>query len=148
MPIAALPPSTIKAIGCAQVLSDPASVVKELIDNALDARATAILVETAVNGLDVIQVRDNGLGIAPEDRAFVFRRYYTSKINGLSDLEAIGGTHFGFRGEALASAAEMSGGIVFTTRIAGESVATSLRVTRQGEILRYFKSFRLQYSAC
>ena len=137
MTIIALPPSTINAIGSTQALSDSASVVKELVDNALDAGASTIFVETAVNGIDVIQVRDNGHGIAPEDRALVFRRHCTSKISDLDDLETIGGTCLGFRGEALAGVAEMSGGIVLTTKIVGEPVATSLKISRQGEILRY-----------
>ena len=137
MPITSLPPSTINAIGSTQVLSDSASVVKELIDNALDADASTISIEVTVNGLDLIQVRDNGHGIISEDRALVFRRHCTSKISELGDIEKIGGTYLGFRGEALASAAEMSGAIVFTTRIAGEAVATRLKISRQGEIARY-----------
>ena len=133
MPIVALPPNTVRAIGSTQVLTDAASVVKELIDNALDAHASAIFVEISTNTLDVIQVKDNGHGIGPEDRDVVCRRYCTSKIRALEDLENIGGSSLGFRGEALASAAEMSGSIVVTTRVEGETVAVASRFGRQGE---------------
>ncbi|KAA6415918.1 MAG: hypothetical protein FRX48_00637 [Lasallia pustulata] len=133
MPIAALPPNAVRAIGSSQALTDAASVVKELIDNALDARASAIYVEISANTLDVIQVKDNGHGIGPDDRDMVCRRFYTSKIRDLADLENIGGSSLGFRGEALASAAEMSGGVVVTTRVEGEAVAVASKFGRQGE---------------
>lgn len=134
MSIAALPPSTVSILGSSQVLTDAPSVVKELIDNALDARATSVFVEISANTLDVIQVRDNGHGIAPQDRSLVCRRYCTSKIRDYSDLKDIGGTSLGFRGEALASAAELSGSIVVTTRIEGEDVAVTLKVSKKGEV--------------
>jgi len=135
MPIAPLPETTIRAIGSSQVLTDSASAVKELVDNALDARASSIAIEISTNALDVIQVKDNGHGIAPEDRALVCQRYCTSKIRDFSDVSKIGGNSLGFRGEALASAAEMSGSVVVTTRIEGEPVATSLTFDRSGKIL-------------
>ncbi|OCK74327.1 ATPase domain of HSP90 chaperone/DNA topoisomerase II/histidine kinase, partial [Lepidopterella palustris CBS 459.81] len=80
MSIQTLPSTTIKQIRSAQVLTDPGSVVKELIDNTLDARATAIFVEISANTLDAIQVRDNGHGIFPGDRAMLGRRHCTSKL--------------------------------------------------------------------
>ncbi|KAF2801869.1 uncharacterized protein BDZ99DRAFT_512743 [Mytilinidion resinicola] len=132
--IAALPPTTIKLIGSTQVLSDPSSVVKELIDNALDARASSIVVEISSNTLDVIQVRDNGHGIAPEDRPMAARRYSTSKIREFDDLKDVGGRWLGFRGEALASIAEMSGSLSIITRVEGEAVAVLLKIARNGEI--------------
>ncbi|MCJ1242852.1 hypothetical protein MMC30_000047 [Trapelia coarctata] len=135
MPIAPLPETTVRAIGSSQVLTDSASAVKELVDNALDARASSIVVEISTNVLDVIQVKDNGHGIAPEDRALVCQRYCTSKIRSFSDVSKIGGTWLGFRGEALASAAEMSGSVVVTTRIEGEPMATSLTFDRSGKLL-------------
>ena len=137
MPIATLPPDTIRAIGASQVLTDSASVVKELVDNALDARASAIFIEISSNGLDVIQVKDNGFGIAPVDRTLICKRYCTSKITGFEDIENIGGQSLGFRGEALASAAELSGFLVISTRVEGESTAVSLKVDRQGSIDTY-----------
>lgn len=137
MSIQALSENTVRAIGSSQVLTDPASLVKELIENAIDARATNISVETSANTLDVIQVRDNGHGIAPADRKMVCRRYCTSKIRDLADLKSVGGKSLGFRGEALASAAELSGGIGVTTRVEGEEVAVTLHVGHSGEVQRH-----------
>jgi DNA mismatch repair ATPase MutL len=108
--------------------------VKELIDNSLDAGASAIFVEISLNALDIIQVRDNGHGISPDDRRLAGNRHCTSKIQGLADLECIGGKSLGFRGEALASAAELSGSMVVSTRIEGEATAVSLTIGRRGEI--------------
>jgi DNA mismatch repair protein MutL len=145
MPIANLPPQTVRAICSSQVLTDPVSVVKELVENALDAGASAIFIDISLNALDVIQVKDNGHGIAPEDRALVCRRYCTSKIRDLDDLSRIGGTSLGFRGEALASAAELSESVTVLTRIEGEAFATSIKFDRLGEIIRY-ACFRVLFS--
>lgn len=136
MPIAALPKDTVRTLGSTQVLTDSASVVKELVDNALDARASSILVEISANALDILQVKDNGYGIAPIDRVLVCKRYCTSKIESFDDIASIGGDSLGFRGEALASAAEMSGSFIVTTKIEGEATATSLSIGRQGQIVR------------
>ena len=135
MSIKALPQTAVRAIGAAQVLTDSSAVVKELIDNALDARATSIAVEIHSNTIDSIQVRDNGHGIPPQDRPLVARRYCTSKLTDADELASIGGTSLGFRGEALASAAEMSGGMMVTTRVEGEQVATALKIDQQGEVI-------------
>ncbi|KAI4257447.1 MAG: hypothetical protein L6R42_005651, partial [Xanthoria sp. 1 TBL-2021] len=134
MTIAALPSQAVRAIGSTQALTDSASVVKELVDNALDAQSTSVAVEISTNTLDIIQVKDNGHGIAPVDRHLVCRRYCTSKIKDLNDLATIGGASLGFRGEALASALELSGGLTVTTRIVGEATAVSLKVGQNGEV--------------
>ena len=139
MPITALPENTVRAIGSTQTLTDSASLVKELIDNAIDGRATTISVELSANSLDDIRVKDNGHGIAPEDRSMICTRHCTSKIRDLKDLHAIGGQSLGFRGEALASAAEMSGRFTISTRIEGEETASELIFDRQGRITRYAK---------
>lgn len=133
MSIKALPPTTVRIIGSAQVLTDPASVVKELVDNALDAHATSVFVEISVNSLDIIQVRDNGHGIAPDDRALLCRRYCTSKIKDYSDLKELGGRSLGFRGEALASAAELSSSLLITSKVEGEAIAVALKINARGE---------------
>lgn len=135
MSIQALPQSTVRALGATQALTDPTSLVKELLDNALDANANSVAISISSNTLDVIQVRDNGHGIAPQDRPLVARRYCTSKICDDGDLKDIGGSSLGFRGEALASAAELSGSLLISTRIEGENVATSLRISQQGEVV-------------
>ncbi|GCB27714.1 PMS1 protein homolog 1 [Aspergillus awamori] len=135
MPIAALPLAAVRAIGSASVISDPCSIVKELLDNALDAAATSVLIEISQNTLDVIQVKDNGHGIPSTDHPFVCKRTFTSKIQSVEDLRSIGGKSLGFRGEALASAAEVSGGVTITTRVHHEPVGSSIRYSRIGELL-------------
>ena len=132
--IAALPPTTARQIGSGQVLVDPSSVVKELIDNALDSRAKSIFVDLTANTIDSIQVKDDGHGIPAEDRSLVCRRYCTSKIRDFHDLRNVGGKWLGFRGEALSSMAEMSGTLHVTTRVEGEPVAVKLKYGRNGEL--------------
>lgn len=126
MPIEPLPESTSRAISSTLVLSDARSVVKELVDNALDARATTVNVEISPNTLDIIQVRDNGTGIGLQDRQLLCKRGCTSKIRSLDDLNRLGGTFLGFRGEALSSVAELSKAVTVTTRVDGEMVGTML----------------------
>jgi DNA mismatch repair protein MutL len=133
--IAALPPSTARQIGSGQVLIDPSSVVKELIDNALDARAKSIFVDITANTIDSIQVKDDGHGIPSEDRALLCRRYCTSKIREFKDLKEVGGKWLGFRGEALSSMAEMSGTLCVITRVEGEPVAVKLKYNRDSELI-------------
>lgn len=137
MPIAALPQNTVRAIGSTSVIADPCSIVKELLDNALDASASSVFVEISQNTLDVIQVKDNGHGISSEDHSVVCKRTFTSKIQTVDDLINIGGVSLGFRGEALASAAEMSGGLNVTTRVGAEMVGSSIKYGRDGEMIRY-----------
>ncbi|KAH8732720.1 hypothetical protein GQ44DRAFT_820992 [Phaeosphaeriaceae sp. PMI808] len=132
--ITALPPTTARQIGSGQVFSDPSSAVKELIENALDARAKSIFVDISANTIDSIQVKDDGHGIPAEDRILVCRRYCTSKIRNFDDLKNIGGKWLGFRGEALSSMAEMSRTLSITTRVEGESVAVALKYDRNGEL--------------
>lgn len=133
--IAALPPTTVRQIGSGQVLVDPSSIVKELVDNALDARAKSIFVDIAANTIDSIQVRDDGHGLPSEDRSLACRRYCTSKIRDFHDLKEVGGKWLGFRGEALSSMAEMSGTLSITTRVEGEPVAVKLTYNRTGELV-------------
>jgi DNA mismatch repair protein MutL len=132
--IAALPPTTARQISSGQVLVDPSSAVKELIENALDARAKSIFVHITANTIDSIQVKDDGHGIPAEDRALVCRQYCTSKIRDFHDLKEVGGRWLGFRGEALSSMAEMSGTLSITTRVEGEPVAVRLKYGRDGEL--------------
>ncbi|PKY07111.1 DNA mismatch repair protein [Aspergillus campestris IBT 28561] len=132
MPITALPPTTIRAIGATSVISDPCSVVKELVDNALDASATSIFVDISANTVDLIQVKDNGHGIPSSDHPVVCKRAYTSKIETVEDLREVGSKHLGFRGEALASMAEISGGVTVSTRVDSELVGSSIKYGRDG----------------
>lgn len=134
--IAALSPTTARQIGSGQVLVDPSSLVKELSDNALDARAKSIFVDITANTIDSIQVKDDSHGIPAEDRALVYRRYCTSKIRDFYDLKEVGGKWLGFRGEALSSMAEMNGTLAVTTRVEGEPDAVKLKYGRNGELER------------
>ena len=134
MPITLLPDPTIRAIGSSLVLNDACSVVKELVDNALDAIATSVTVEISLDTLDIIQVKDNGQGIGVEDRQLVCKRGCTSKIRSIEDLDKLGGSFLGFRGEALASVVELSETVALTTRVDGEVVGTTLKFGRDGSL--------------
>jgi DNA mismatch repair protein MutL len=127
MSIKELPRATSRLLSSSQVLTTPASLVKELLDNALDANATSIDIVIAANTLDKIEVRDNGHGITLQDLNVIGKRGYTSKLRNFNEVKTIGGLSLGFRGEALASAVEL-GDVSITTRVEGEVVATSINL--------------------
>jgi len=124
--------NTIRALGSGQTLIDPISLLKELIENSLDANATQITIEVSPNLLDTLIVKDNGFGISSVDRAVACKPHYTSKITAFLDI--IGIKTLGFRGEALASAVEMSEHFSFTTRCEGENVAEVFEIARDGSV--------------
>ncbi|MCH8199668.1 MAG: DNA mismatch repair endonuclease MutL, partial [Chloroflexi bacterium] len=120
MVIRVLPPAVAAGIAAGEVIERPASVVKELVENALDAGASAVDVEVRQGGLASIRVSDDGSGIAADELGLAFERHATSKLRSLDDLAAV--TSLGFRGEALASIAAAAH-VRLVTRTAGAESA-------------------------
>ena len=127
-PVRPLPDALIDQIAAGEVVERPASVVKELVENALDAGAGRIRVEVRAGGKDWIAVTDDGCGMAPEDARLALQRHATSKIATAADLTRIG--TYGFRGEALPAIASVSK-LRLRTRAAGAPEACEIRVLCQ-----------------
>jgi DNA mismatch repair protein MutL len=125
MSISALPPSSAHLLRSSSSLPDPLSLVKELVDNSIDAGATSIEITVAPNTVDKVQVRDNGCGIQVDDYKSLGRRSHTSKLRNFDELHVKGGETLGFRGEALASANYLAT-IKITTRTAQDPIASLL----------------------
>jgi DNA mismatch repair protein MutL len=130
MPIRILAPHEAAKIAAGEVIERPASVVKELIENALDAGATQISVEVREGGLALIRVADNGRGIEPGELRLAFERHATSKVAAEDDLWRI--ATLGFRGEALPSIAA-AGEVELISRVADNDVGARIRL-RDGEV--------------
>ncbi len=132
MPIRVLPHEVAARIAAGEVVERPASAVKELVENALDAGATTVRVEVKEGGLDGVRVVDNGCGISSADVASLFQRHATSKLTAAEDLQSI--ETLGFRGEALYSLAAVAM-VSVLTRTPDSDAATFVEAAN-GRILR------------
>src|SRR5919198_3082461 len=120
-----LPPDLANQIAAGEVVERPASVIKELVENAIDAGARRIAISVELGGKRVIQVEDDGEGMTPEDARLAIERHATSKIRRADDLERI--ATLGFRGEALPSIASVAH-FTLRTRARGAQSGTEIRV--------------------
>ena len=132
MPIRVLPHEIAARIAAGEVVERPASAVKELVENALDAGATAVRVEVQAGGIGGVRVVDNGCGIPAADVSSLFQRHATSKLTGADDLQSI--ETLGFRGEALYSLAAVAE-VSILTRTPDSDAATYVEAAN-GRILR------------
>ncbi len=122
---------TINKIAAGEVIERPASVIKEMVENSIDAGATNIIVEIKNGGISYIKVTDNGKGIAQDDLEIAFERHATSKIRSADDLDTV--TSMGFRGEALASIAAIAN-VELVSKTANQEIGYKV-VVEGGEVL-------------
>ncbi|HHT07364.1 MAG TPA: DNA mismatch repair endonuclease MutL [Clostridiales bacterium] len=125
--IKVLPPDVVELIAAGEVVERPASCIKELVENSLDAGATAVTVAIEGGGLDLIRVTDNGSGISPEDMRLVFLPHATSKLGRAEELHTV--ATLGFRGEAIPSIARVSK-MTLTSRKKGS--AAGMKAVNEG----------------
>ncbi len=123
--------ASIHRLTSGQVITDLATAVKELVDNALDANATTVDLRLCDYGKSLVEVSDNGTGVAPADRVLLARKYHTSKLSKFDDLETL--RTLGFRGEALSSLCAVSH-VAVVTKVAEEECGVRLEYDEHGEL--------------
>ncbi|KAG1212169.1 hypothetical protein G6F68_004172 [Rhizopus microsporus] len=133
MSVQLLDKSTIRHLHSGQVIVDVESIVKELVENSLDALATVVEIRLIDHGLHSIQVKDNGSGIDEKDRPWIAKPHSTSKIKSFQDLENI--ETFGFRGEALHSIRTMVKDMSLTTKTRSDSVSKKYDIDSTGNLI-------------
>ncbi len=133
MPIRILEPQVAAQIAAGEAIERPASVVKELLENSIDAGSTEMRVEIREGGRAMIRVQDDGSGIPQAEAALAFQRHATSKLAILTDLDHL--HTLGFRGEALASIAAVAH-VTLLTRSREEAIGTLLRMAEGREVDR------------
>lgn len=129
--IEVLSPAIIHRIAAGEVVERPASVIKELFENSVDAGATAITLRIVSGGLALIEVRDNGSGMSREDLEICCQRHATSKIHSIEDLESI--SSLGFRGEALAALSAVSQLEIISRTELAQAESDGWKLSRSGE---------------
>ncbi|KAJ1960396.1 hypothetical protein IWQ62_004249 [Dispira parvispora] len=131
-PLRSLPPETVRRLSAGQCVVDIPSIVKELIENALDAQATLVTIRLVNYGLTAITVTDNGHGIPRTSHSVLGACHATSKLQGFNELAHV--ATLGFRGEALNAICSSGYQVQITTRTSSDPVATVLKLDRQGRI--------------
>ena len=127
--ISELPDATVKLLGSPLVITTPTTLVKELLDNAIDVKATSVEVRVSPNTIDKIEVKDNGVGIHPDDYDSLGRRGHTSKLRTFEELSTHGCKTLGFRGEALAAANTLAQ-VSIITKTADDPVGATLQLLK------------------
>jgi DNA mismatch repair protein PMS2 len=130
--IKAIDVSSVHRICSGQVILDPSSALKELIENSIDAGATRLDVRLKEFGLEILEVCDNGHGIKPEDYEMLAMKHTTSKLSQFEDITSL--TSFGFRGEALSSLCAISESFTIITRTKDQMVGTKLVYDKNGTL--------------